>query len=219
VSLVPTLPPAGTVDVWRIPLDVPETLLRWVTASLDEDERRMRDRMRVGAERWAVARGARREILAGCIGGEATAVRFEVAANGKPRLVGETRVRFNGSARGGLALLAIAFDRELGVDVEQDDMPGDLSAVARQFLLPRERAEIEAAHPEERTRRFAMAWTRHEAARKLRGLGLDAPLPDGETNAAIRDVPVPVGFVASVTAEGTDWTLRVRDVSELLPES
>lgn len=218
MSHAPTLPPAGTVDVWRIPLDVPEWLRERVTACLDEAERLARARMRIGAERWAVARGARREILARCIGGQAAALRMDTDSDGKPRLVGDSSVHFNTSAREGLGLLAIASDRAIGVDLEKDDITGELAEVARQFLLPRERAEIEAAPPGQRSRRFALAWTRYEAVRKLRGLGIDAPMPDGDTAPTIREVVVPVGFVASVTADGDDWTLRVRDAVELMPD-
>lgn len=218
MSLVPTLPPAGTVDVWRIPLDVPEWLRERVTACLDEAERLTLARMRVGAERWAVARAARREILARCIGAQAAALRMGTDGDGKPRLVGTTGIHFNTSARDGMALLAIACDRAVGVDLEKEDIPGELAEVARQFLLPRERAEIEAAPPGQRSHRFALAWTRYEAVRKLRGLGVDAPMPDGDRAPTIREVVVPAGFVASVTADGDDWTLRVRDAVELLPD-
>lgn len=215
---VPTLPPAGTVDVWRIPLDVPDWLRPRVTACLDEAERLTRTRMRVGAERWAVARGARREILARCVGALPAALRMDADQNGKPRLLGDTTVHFNTSSRDGLALLAIATDRDIGVDLEMEDIAGDVAEVARQFLLPRERAEIEASPPDQRSHRFALAWTRYEAVRKLRGLGVDAPMPNGDSAPTIREVVVPVGFVASVTADGDDWTLRVRDAIELLPD-
>ena len=213
------LPPAGTVDVWRIALDVSPARRDRLTASLDESERQRWERMRIGGDLWAVAHGAMREILARYVGRPAESLRFEQGERGKPRLAGAAPVHFNLSLRGPWALLAVASDREVGVDVEQEIQEPGVVEVAREFLSPLDQVAITMAPPETRRSVFATAWTRHEALRKLRGLGLEDPLPplDQGELVAVRAVHVPSGFAAAVAAEGGDWTLRVREASEVLP--
>jgi 4'-phosphopantetheinyl transferase len=209
------LPPAGTVDVWRIPLDVPAGVRARLVQCLDDDERGQVARMR-GGERWGVARAARREILARCCGVAAGALRFEANAHGKPRLAGCPSVHFNMSARAALALLAISSDGPVGVDLERDDIPGDIHEVARRFLPAEDAAAIVAAAPGDRPRRFAIAWTRFEALRKLRGLGID-DAPPGEGRAAtVRTIEAPGGFVAAIAMQGDGWSVREREALDVL---
>ncbi len=213
------LPATGTVDLWRITLDGPAARLRMLAANLDQDERRQWKRMRVGAVRWAAARGARREVLAHYLGVPAEVLRFEHGERGKPRLVGESSLRFNMAAREGLALLAVAADREVGVDLEHEGSEGDVTEVARQFLSPLDQLSIAAAAPKARGHAFIAAWTRHEARRKLHGLALEDPLPPlaPGTVVVVRAVPVPEGFAAAIAASGGAWRVRGRDAVEVLP--
>ena len=214
-------PLPGTVEVWWIELDQPPDLRARLVAQLDEDERQHAARMRVGGQRWAVARGARRVILAGALGLAADALRFDADAFGKPVLVGHPGVHFNTSAREGLALLALSSAGPVGVDVERDALPGDVREVARQFLPPREYEAIMAAPPGERAGRFAIAWTRFEAERKQQGFGIGGALvPESGTSPVhVREVPVPAGFVAAVAAEGEDWVVRMRNAAEVIGAS
>jgi 4'-phosphopantetheinyl transferase len=211
------LPPDGTVDVWRIALDLPASTRTRLVANLDDDERRLAARMRLGGERWAVAHAARREILARCCGVAAHALRFGAEPNGKPYVLGFPHVHFNTTAREGLGLLAIA-TAPLGVDVERTDIPGELTEAARRFLPQDVHEAIVASPVAERSRRFAIAWTRFEAMRKLRGVGIGELPPDREQPwiGTVREVDVPEGFVAAVAAEGDGWAVRLREAADVL---
>ncbi len=213
------IPLAGTVDLWRITLDGPASRLRQLTASLDPDEQRQWKRLRVGADRWAAARGARRELLAYYLGLPAETLRFEYGKRGKPRLAGEPALHFNVAARQGLALLAVSADREEGVDLEHERGAGDVTEIAQQFLSPLDQAAIAAAASEARSQAFIAAWARHEARRKARGLALEDSLPPlaPGTVVVVRAVPVPDGFAAALAAAGGDWRVRLRDTGEVLP--
>jgi 4'-phosphopantetheinyl transferase len=205
--------------VWRIALDLPAGRRERLAASLDEDERRRRERMRIGGDAWAAGHGALRAILGQQLGLPAEAVRFEQGEHGKPRLTGPNRLAFNFSLRGAWALLAVASDREVGVDVEEELLEAGVEGVAREFLSPLDQVAITTAPPESRRSVFAAAWVRHEAERKLRGLALEDPLPPlarGEL-VSVRVVPVAPGYHGAVAAPGGEWALRLRDASEVLP--
>lgn len=208
------LPPAGTVDVWQIPLDLPAADRERLCACLDEPERRHAERVGADGGRWAVARAARREILSRCCGVAPGALEFELESHGKPWLVDAPGVHFNMSSREGIALLAISATGPVGVDIEGDDPPGDIIEVARQFLSPEEFDAITRAPAAQRARRFAVAWTRFESVQKLWGLGLEDPHSDRSTT--VRDLVVPAGFVAAVAAEGEGWSVSLRDAAEAL---
>ncbi len=210
------LPSAGTVDVWRIALDVSESRRAQLLELLDDGERRHAERLSSGGERWAVARASRREILARCCGIAPRVLRFELGSNGKPRLTGYPAVHFNTSSRGPHALLAISGVGHVGVDIERDDVPGDVTEVARRFLPAEEAEVIVATSPEKRARRFAISWTRYEAVRKLWGLGIDEELLGPAGVATVREISVPHGFVAAVAAEGDGWSVRMREATEVI---
>lgn len=211
----PKLPPPGVVDVWCVALDVPSSRLRELTSGLDEDERRHWARMRVGGYHWAAARGARRAVLAQYLGVSPASLRFETDVHGKPRLIG-TALRFNVSVRDRVAVIAVAADREVGVDVECEHTVRDSTDVAEQFLSSADLAFIAAAPVTSRRRRFTEAWTRHEAVRKAYGVALEAVLPVSGPDRAVvaKAVAAPLDHVISVAARGSDWSVRLRELPE-----
>ena len=209
---------AGVVDLWFLPLDLSVEERQALTESLDGEERMRWSRLRTGGDRWAVAHGARRHVLAAYLDQPPAQLRFERGPLGKPWLLGSMGLRFNSSSRGGLALLAVANGLELGVDLEREDTAADPDVVAREFLSDLDRAAIAAAPVLERRRAFARAWSRHEALRKLHGVGLGDPLPPrtGSAPWVVRNVNAPAGHAAAVAAPDTGWRVRVREFSELL---
>ena len=209
---------AGIVDVWYLALDVPAERRRALTQPLDDAERAQWTRMRVGGDRWAVARGARRYVLAAYLGVPPEELRFERGPFGKPWLALHDALRFSASARGGWALLAVASGIELGADLEHEDTASDPDAVAREFLPPHERAAMLAEPPTARRRAFARAWTRHESLRKLHGTGLGEPLPPerGASPVLVRGLWAPERHAAAIAARDAGWRVRVRETEEVL---
>src|SRR5204863_518086 len=106
---------------------------------------------------------------------------FEYAAHGKPAIAaefsGDLPLRFNLSHSAGWAMFALAWDREVGVDLESAarltrNVDG-LTALATRVLSTRELA-IWRALPDTAAREaaFLRAWTRKEAYAKATGQGL-----------------------------------------------
>lgn len=103
---------------------------------------------------------------------------FRTNAYGRPEVVGEgsPRLHFNLSHTDGMAVVAVAFDAEVGVDVENAQRPGETVSLADRFFAPAEVAALRALPAERQQERFFEYWTLKEAYIKARGMGLSLPL-------------------------------------------
>lgn len=162
---------AGTVDVWRVDLARDGERER---ALLSEGERERAARFAdpEHGRRWARAHAVLRALLGAYVDTDPGALRFRDGPHGKPRLAGAGALRFNLSHAGGLALVAVAGDREVGVDVELPRGRTHHVAVVRRILGDAEAARLETLDPQEREREFLRAWVRWEAVLKCRGTGI-----------------------------------------------
>jgi len=172
---------AATVDVWCADLDAPAPT---AALSADERDRAARFAQAEAGARWAAARGVLRALLGAYLAVDPAALRFEHGPHGKPSLAGEPSLRFNLSHSGGVAVLAFAPDREVGVDVELPRRAVDHVAIARRVLGDAEAERLAALDAPARERAFLRAWVRWEATVKCRGTGIggdetaaDAPEP------------------------------------------
>ena len=68
--------------------------------------------------------------------------------------------------------MAVALDREVGIDVERIDPNRDVLKLAPRALSPEDAGAVAAAAPEERSTLFHRAWARREAVAKCLGVGL-----------------------------------------------
>lgn len=139
------------------------------------------------------------------------AIELEAGPHGKPRLKGEARLRFNLSHSAGLAVVAVALEREVGIDVERIDPKRDALALARR-ALPREDADaVAAAAPAERPQVFYAAWARHEAIVKCLGTGLATdPAELARRREQLSVLPLDSGpeFAAALAVEGAAPDVR-----------
>jgi len=70
----------------------------------------------------------------------------------------------------------VALEREVGVDVEDVDRPGETVEIADQFFSPTEVAALRAVPVAAQRYRFFQYWTLKESYIKARGMGLSIPL-------------------------------------------
>lgn len=216
------------VHVWRIPLRATDTQFDALFALLDEDERARARRFRFDRHRLAftVSHAATRQILGTYRGDDAAGLVFAYNEHGKPRLSGDgSGPRFNLSHSHELALLAVASELELGVDIEylKASAKDERLAVAKRFFAAAEYAALRKLPDELIAPAFFACWTRKEAYIKLHGLGLSLPLskfnvsvdpreparllssawqPDDEHECLMRDMRVPDGYRASLALHG-----------------
>ncbi len=175
-SFPPKLEP-GDLHIVALPLDLPEPALARADAWLDPAERERAARFIFARDRarFVAAHGLLRRTLGGALGRDPAALRFGVAALGKPYVVDEP-LRFNLSHSGDLALVAFGM-AEVGVDVEEMRAGVAFRDLAATQFSPHERAALERRRsPDELARAFFRIWTRKEAFIKLLGRGLSMPL-------------------------------------------
>jgi len=158
------------------------------------------------------AHSALRQVLAGYLGQPPAAIEIELGGSGKPRLPGG-ELQFNLSHSGGLALIAVASDRPVGVDVERVDRARDFLALAERALGQADVAAVRAAAAGDRSGVFYAAWVRHEARLKCLGPGLTGRAPDSPV--AVRQVDAGPGYAAAVAVAGTEAPpLRLRTLPQ-----
>lgn len=220
--------PETEVHIWAVALEQPEKVIQALVTTLadDEHERMARFAFPHLRREYAAARGAMRAILAGYVGIDAKSLQFAYSPQGKPRLVNGT-VRFNLSHSGGIALLAVTRDREIGVDIEHVRPVTDLLQIAQRNFSAVENAALRQVIPDKQVESFFNCWTRKEAYIKALGDGLSYPLDRFDVTLEpgerarllhVADNPAEVnrwqlmavspaeGYIAAVIAEGQDWT-------------
>ena len=194
------------IEVWHVDLDAPAPPV------LSPDEHRRAGRYARGDDgrRWAAARAALRVLLGARVGLHAREVTFEHGPHGKPHVAGGPC--FNLSHAGGIALVALAGAREVGVDVERTDRR---SHAIRRALTGSERralGELPGHHE------LMRIWCRKEALAKATGGGLrwaperfDTTAADGY---ALADLDIATGYVAALAVEGdAPYSISARRVS------
>ncbi len=194
---------AEEIHVWRARLDSEG----WPGAErLPDEERQRAARLRSpqGRRRWLAARWALREVLGSYLDRDPAAVELRVGEHGKPELAAAgASLRFNLSHSADRALVAVAWGREVGVDIERVEPRGDLLALARRAFEPAEASAIAELPEADRPAAFHAAWARREAVAKCLGTGLVALPPEGaEVQVAALDVAP--GFAAAVAVSGAE---------------
>src|SRR6185295_10633961 len=122
---------------------------------------------------FVVGRGGLRYVLARYLDLKPEEFRFSYGEYGKPAL---EEIQFNMSHSHGVALFAVARDRELGVDVEHVRADFASEDIAQRFFSRVEVAAFNALQKEEQVAGFFRCWTRKEAYIKAIGRGLSEPL-------------------------------------------
>jgi 4'-phosphopantetheinyl transferase len=164
------------VHVWRFWLDQPESSAEALAQALSPQERSRaaRFRSKVSHQRFIIARGFLRAVLAKYLNIEPEHVEFAYTPQGKPYLPrGKGQgIAFNLAHSRDLALCAVARQSAVGVDVEYVHALANADQIVERFFSLREARLFESLSPEERQRAFFDAWTRKEACLKALGYGI-----------------------------------------------
>lgn len=160
------------VQVWCADLSVSDEgreRLRQ-TLSPDEEERARRFYFERDRNRFIAGRGILRSVLSRYVGLEPSELRFFYSPRGKPFL-SSSEVCFNLSHSQGWALVAVALDRQVGVDLEYI-RPVETLQLAKRFFSDREYATLCSLPVDRQQAAFFQAWTCKEAYLKATGDGL-----------------------------------------------
>jgi 4'-phosphopantetheinyl transferase len=136
---------------------------------------------------------------------------FSVNAHGRPAIEPASSLRFNLSHHPSMVVCAVAFDVEVGVDVEPQGRAGEILSVADRVFAPRELAELRAL-PDAMARDRALSlWTLKEAYIKARGLGLSLPLAEFAFTFDARDPRIT--FETGLADRPERWLFRTYEVN------
>ena len=231
-----TDPPVSGVQLWTAHLEALSPAdLEELTALLDAAERARAARFHFERDRrhYVAARGLLRRLLGAALDQPASALVFEYGAHGKPALapafMRDRTLSFNLSHSAGWAMFALAWDREVGIDLEslaRLKRDGDgLAGLAARVLSARELPIWQALPNVAREPAFLRAWTRKEAYAKATGHGLldelilhstspwtqllrNRPSPFAPNRKArsprdwiLHDLTAPDGFAAAIAVE------------------
>ena len=205
----------GDVHVWSTTPATDEVGAAAAWKLLAADERAMAHRLRNDDDRAlrVEARAARRRVLGAYLGADSEALRFRDGIDGKPELIappGAPQVRFNVAHSGSVVLVAVAADRDVGVDERiQTRFPWE--EVARSSLSAAEVATIRSLPAADRLPAFFDCWVRKEAYLKGLGRGLsrsprDFEVPLGANGGRVHDPSDPA-------PAGADWRVHPLDVA------
>ena len=120
-----------------------------------------------------------RHILATYVAARPADISFSANEFGKPFLderFASSGIYFNVSHSKNLVVIGVAFDRQIGVDVEFVRPINDLDSVARRCFTDFERELLAPGGLDWKTSSFFSCWTRKEAFVKAIGKGLSVPL-------------------------------------------
>jgi 4'-phosphopantetheinyl transferase len=194
---------AGEIHCWRFDLGRCRSRSKTaLTGWLSEDERQRAARYSapVAGERFRCGRGLLRWVLAGYLDRPPGQLAFRYLGQGKPALA-EAKLQFNLSHSGDLAVLAVARDRPLGIDLERLDAEKRLLAIARRVFPAERYRALEALEGELRVQGFYRDWTAMEARVKARGDGVFRQLRNGsEADWPVRHWCPFDGYLAALAA-------------------
>ena len=165
------------VHVWTVPLDIADWRDRLVPGWLSDEEllRAERARFEQQRRRFAVCRATLKAILGGYLERPPCELRFGQGPYGKPHLDcgrSDPSIHFNVSHSDELALVAVSWERELGVDLERVRSIDGIDDIVARHFAPAERLAFSRVFPATRLSTFYRYWTLKEASLKACGVGL-----------------------------------------------
>ena len=178
-------------------------------ALLSDEERARADRFAFAhdRDRYVAAHALARSTLSDFFARAPQDWAFVTNGWGKPRVAASdasARLCFNLSHTRGHVAVAVALDREVGVDVERIAPSRADEEVARQLFAPAEFAAFQEEPQVGRAEAFFDLWTLKEAYIKAVGLGLALPLKDF---AFTRD-PLRISFAPTLDDIPSRWLFR-----------
>src|SRR5882724_10871090 len=183
---------AGDVHIWLARLDPAESSVLQLQALLSDDElqRAAPFRFERDRRRFVAARGLLRSLLGRYLKRQPQAIRFLYQPAGKPYLAfeeNEPKLQFNISHSNEMALIGLALEHRIGVDIEFKNPDRATLDVARHFFAPEEVSSLDQMPVEAKCDGFFAVWTRKEAYIKGRGEGIALGLDTFAVTAAAAD--------------------------------
>lgn len=209
-------PQIGELHIWRADLHHEEHS-RGLEPLLAPNELQRANRFRFPEhrQRFIVARGCLRQLLASYLQIDEREVEFTYAPEGKPSLSFEhgSGLTFNVSHSGDIAVFAFTMERRIGVDVEMIRHDVDIDQIPKRFFSPAEQEMLLSLEPQQRYQAFFNCWTRKESYVKAVGSGLSLPLRDFDVSLRPGE-PARLLATRPDAAAASHWSMGALDLDE-----
>lgn len=213
------IPPGDSseIHVWRINLILPPAEIARLLNILSDDEKKLAAQFHFAhnQRRFVVRRGVLRQLLSAQLGLRPEEIKIISANFQKPKIVAAQNpggLQCSASHSGDWALIALAQNCEVGVDVEQHRLLPDAADLVKNFFSDWEIAEFARLSEPARTEGFFNCWTRKEAFVKALGLGLRYPLKQFSVTLTPGQ-PAALLEVADDSAARKKWRMTSLDVA------
>jgi 4'-phosphopantetheinyl transferase len=192
----------------------------------DEKDRASRFKFQRDRTRYVISHAALRSILGSYLRVAPEELQFCLGQNGKPRLAPiQTRetIPFNLSHSNAIALIAVAREQELGVDVEWMKENFPFTEVAQRFFTFQEVAALAAVPTRLQSEAFYKCWTSKEAFLKAKGTGLNGELDEVQIgltpeksvrirgtvpNWSLYELHPSAGYAGALVVEGLGYAIK-----------
>ncbi len=228
----------GHVDVWLTSTEAQEAKLRSYAMCLSQSElaRAQKFRSKAQYREYIVTRGLLRLMLSRVAGLDLAGADFQYGASGKPCIdipaFGKT-VAFNVSHSHGLALVTLALEGRLGVDLEKIRPQLMWRKLAGRYFSEAELLALAQRPEEDGLRAFFACWTRKEAFVKALGAGVSYGLKEFDVSIGpdeqyaeltlrsgvedgarwlIKNIPVPGSHAAALAVDQPSCSFRLWQV-------
>lgn len=220
------------VHVWRVFADAADSVAQRLESLLSPDElQRARGfATTLLRRRFTIFRGSLRVVLGLYHDQQPECLEFRYGEFGKPELAEVSgALEFSLTHSDDVALIAVANNRRVGVDIERVRAVEDAARIVERFFAPSEREAFLRELDYCREEAFLRAWTRKEAYLKGIGEGLAFALdrvevslasgepprlirvegrPDEPANWSLIDLEPRVGYLGTLAVEGSCWGLK-----------
>jgi 4'-phosphopantetheinyl transferase len=155
--------------------------------------------------RYVEIRARLRILLGNIVNAKPDQLRIHKAEHGKPYLVDYPEVAFNLSHSADKLAVAIAYDCDLGIDIEQCKPRKTLAALVDKCFAEEEKKYWRQLPEAERTQAFYRFWTRKEAFVKATGKGIALGLKQCAINPLnpVELLRIPKGY-----GEVSEWLIQ-----------
>jgi 4'-phosphopantetheinyl transferase len=208
-QVVPGLYQGDELHIWKLDLNAaPADALK--SLSKAEHQRYSRIIVQEQQQRFIASRFWLRRIIGSYLRQPMHEVRFLTGEKGKPSIEGNgKRLEFNLSHTGEDAVLAIAANTPVGIDMERSREKIDVLKIARHILHASEIDRLEKLTGQLQTNEFFECWTRMEARQKCLGLGIFNEKVQAD-QVITRTWSLENGLVLSAAWADTKWQPELR---------
>ncbi len=234
------------IHLWLAPLESMAPYIGFLQSTLAPDEMERAEHFHYTKDRncYIATHGLLRKILSRYINISPERIRFQYNIHGKPYLKplhNKAELQFNMSHSFDFALYGIAYNDEIGIDIEQISPIPEIDKLMDDYFTVEEKSHFKMLSLNDRIEKFFRYWTLKEAYMKAKGRGLDLSVSQVEVQEesgkfiglidvkeksketshwSIYSLSPAAGYAAAAVTKKSCWNLSCWQIThpDLLPE-